>query len=167
MSVIYESQQPHILLNVIRSSSRSLQRVSVVHKSQHSHILLNVIPSPSRSIQYVSVVYEESQYYHILLNVIPSPSRSLQTVSVVWVPTLSHFIERISLPFSISTESECRLWVLPLSHILLIVIRSSLFLQRVSVTYESSHYSYHQCLSLLLFFSLSVYSSTFHLIDLL
>ena len=94
VSVVYESQHSHILLNVIRSPSWCLQWVSVVYESQHSNILLNVIRSPSRCPQDVSIIYE-SQHSHILMNVI-SPSRSLQWVSVIYESQHSHIKLNVS-----------------------------------------------------------------------
>ena len=78
----YESKHSHILLNVIGSTSRSLQFVSVVYESQYSYILLSVIFSPSWSLQDVSVVYESS--YCLISFMVNTSSRFLQRVSVIY-----------------------------------------------------------------------------------
>ena len=115
------------------------------------------------------------------------PPYSISTVCEchLWIIIPSHFTESNPFPFSICTVGECRLWLPTLSHyternmypflqdvsviyesshclIFLIVIRFSRwpFPQRVSVIYVSSHYSYRWWFSLVLDFSLSVYSST-------
>ena len=146
------------------------------------HIIAFLIRSPSRPLQDVSFVYFES---HISEH--SSLPYSISTVCEchLWTIILSYFTERNPFPFSICTVGEYRLWLPILSHdtepnlypslqdvsviyesshclIFLIVIRFSRwpFPQRVSVIYVSSHYSCRWWFSLVLDFSLSVYSST-------
>ena len=88
-------------------TSLSLQRVSVVYEPQHSHILLNtkriLLAFP------ITTESEYRSWVPILLNIIHSPSRSLQFVSFDHESQISHVVECNPPFFPISIVCECRL----------------------------------------------------------
>ena len=151
VSVVHESQHSHILMNVIHSPSLSLQSVSVVNESQHSHISLNVIWSP-QCLQRVSVIYESQPSSHFTEHN-PDPfstphSQWVSLMSVIiltffwtqfppllnlrspWVSFMSpHIVSYFTdhnLLFSLSSVSECHIWVITLC-LSLITFSAALF----------------------------------------